>query len=81
MASQLRSFETELTTGAWKIIQEEGKFGFNPDGDPARRVDVVLSDWNVEVVAPEDRTWENDNERHMKANTTVLLRFKKKAGA
>ena len=78
---QSDEFEYETTVGAWKIIRAEGKFSFNEEGDPARKVDIVLSDYNIEEVAPEDRKWEHDAERAMKANTTVLIRFKRKKGA
>lgn len=81
MAGQTRQFETELTNEAWAIIKKEGHFNFNVDGDPARRIQVVLSDWNVTEVPPEEREWVNDSERAMKAGNTVLLKFKKKAGA
>lgn len=78
---QSDKFDFETTPRVWEIIQAEGKFRFNEDGDPARPVDIVLSDYHVAVVPPEERQWSSDAEKATKAGTTVLLKFERKKGA
>lgn len=78
---QRNQFEAEFTVDAWRIIQKEGKFSLNEDGDPARRFDVVLADYDWVEVPVEDREWSSDTEQALKATTTVFIQFDRKRGA
>lgn len=79
--AQHQSFEVEFTTDLWRIIQKEGKFNLNEDGDPAKRVEIALINYDIEEVPVEEREWSSDTEQALKQTTTVFLRFDRKKGA
>ena len=72
-----RTFEVEFSADLWKQIQKQGQFDFNIEGDPARRVAIVLSDYTAEDISGQ---YDDPNEAALKTGA-VKLRFSKKRGA
>jgi len=78
---QRQQFEAEFTNDVWALIRKEGKFNLNEEGDPARRFEVVLSDYDWVEIPVEEREWSSETEKALKENTTVFIQFDRKKGA
>lgn len=76
-ARQIDEFDIEMTAEQWAVVQREGLFWFNEDGDAAKRQVIVLGDYGIEDTSGR---YDDPNEALQKEGV-VKLHLTRKRGA